>query len=726
MRSDNPAKFICSTHQMYNRRIKIFLGISGFVLLVCLARLAQMQLLSGSSVQDEIARLKQFGNKTQQLKTVRGSILDRTGRVLAVDQPEFFVCINYEYASILDERVRKAELLKAATKPQLAGMTSPVLQKRKAIDDALEDLQQSISKCIRFGVERQQMEEEIRNINDRIWSLRCFLAWRRQFLTPELKARYGDKIVDIPFKVAMEDFASKAPSEDRRIMLAYDVNTPDMHKLYPLFELKNDDDVFTAQVEFIDVDGIQIQAEAKRYYPYGSTAAQTIGWVGPATQQQDKGMFESDRLASYLTGEVCGREDGVEYVCEAVLRGRRGELVHDIDEQLVRQTETQLGNEVQLTIDIELQGRIEQYLADYKHAPGCGPGMAAVVIEVASCDILALVSLPSYDLNAARDQYDVLIADPNSPLANRAINQWYPPGSVIKPVTLIAGLESGSARADETISCPAQESPRYWPNCWLFNQYRIGHDGQWTNNARNAIKGSCNIYFSHIADRIEPRLLQQWLFGFGYGRGLLLCPAATAHTDFARELRQLAGMISSTVPKDPVSTFEEIPPLDKAERRWFGMGQGKLLVTPVQVANAMATIARGGVFHFPRLFADDPNAAESEGTNLGISQQTMNTVFDGMSAVVNEQGGTAYKVFESALGTLAKHDVKVYGKTGSTQPAHAWFGGFATDGAGRKIALAVVVEGGQHGASDAAPLGRDIIQFCIEAGYLGRSGADSN
>jgi cell division protein FtsI/penicillin-binding protein 2 len=90
-----------------------------------------------------------------------------------------------------------------------------------------------------------------------------------------------------------------------------------------------------------------------------------------------------------------------------------------------------------------------------------------------------------------------------------------------------------------------------------------------------------------------------------------------------------------------------------------------------------------------------------------------------MSAVVNEPGGTAYKEFVPA--GLAEQGIEVYGKTGSTEkPDHAWFSGFATDSAGHSIAIAVVVEGGQHGSSDASPLARDIIQFCIDAQYIGR------
>ena len=103
----------------------------------------------------------------------------------------------------------------------------------------------------------------------------------------------------------------------------------------------------------------------------------------------------------------------------------------------------------------------------------------------------------------------------------------------------------------------------------------------------------------------------------------------------------------------------------------------------------------------------------------------MDVIYDGMSAVVNESQGTANKQFAPLLSTFAEQGVKVYGKTGSTEnPEHAWFTGFAADSGARKIAIAIVVEGGQRGSSDAAPLARDIIQFCIEAGYIGNANAN--
>jgi len=706
---------------MYNKRVKIFVIFSLLLLAVCLLRLAQMQLLTASSVQNEIAELKLKRGKSRQLQTIRGRILDRNGKVLAMDEPRFWIHINYDLSSFLDERVRKAMLAGAAARRD-ADVAVPKVDEE--IREKLEDLQLIIEKCAQFkAVEPSVIWDEIQKINDYVWNQRMFQAWRKNFPKSEVLEKY-DNPVSIPFPEAMADFEAKQPDPSERIELASRIDILEMHKDWPLLELKTDDDVFAAQLEFMDTEGLQILPKGHRFYPYGSVAAQTIGWVGPATQQQDKELFAEDELQSYLEGEVCGREDGVEYVCETVLRGRRGELSHDIDGQLTSRTDTQFGKDITLTLDIELQQRIENYLIRYPHDPNCGPGMSAVVIEVGTGDILALVSLPLYDLNRVRYDYGDLVADrDNKPLINRAINKQYPPGSVIKPLILVAGLETGQITPEEIIGCPPEAAPANWPNCWIFRQYPgVGHDNQWKNTARNAIKGSCNIYFSHLADRIEPLALQQWLFAFGYGQRALFLPPSlnsAVKTELDRDFRQSSGVISSGFVRGKILSFEDVPPLRNRDRRYFGIGQGDLRVTPLQVANAMAALARGGIFKRPRLIKESRN---SEGTDMGISLGTLAVIYDGMNAVVNETSGTAHTQFEPFLSTLTAEDVIAYGKTGSTQnPEHAWFGGFAQDSAARKIAIVVIVEGGQHGSRDAAPLARDIIQFCIEAGYVGKS-----
>jgi penicillin-binding protein 2 len=722
---------------MYSKRVKVLIVFSVLLLAVCVARLAQMQLLSASSVQEKITELKRQRGQSRQLKTVRGRILDRKGRVLATDEARFYVCINYTLSSYLDERIRQLLLDSAAGQ---ADPDKAVEKTKEDISARLEDLEQIIIKCAQFkGVDPQQITAEIQRNNDLVWNNRMFQAWRVNFPNSEVFNDYENPL-SIPFSVAMADFEAKEPDFTGRRELASKVDILEMYEDWPLIELETDDDIFAAQLEFIATDGVAIVPREHRVYPYGSVAAQTIGWVGPATQERDKELFADDRLSSYLEGELCGREDGVEYVCEGILRGRRGEWVRDIDSRLISQTETQFGTDVTLTLDIELQKRIEEYLLRYPHDPNLeGKGFSAVVMEVASADIVALVSLPVYDLNRVRYDYSDLVTDPRKPLINRAINAQYPPGSVVKPLILVAGLETGVIAADEVIGCPPEAAPPSWPNCWIFRRYPgVGHDNQWLNIARNAIKGSCNIYFSRLADRIEPVALQQWLFKFGYGRDALDLRAMIDAEDtienlsratsrvrkskiINREFRQVSGIISSAIPRDNVESFDDVPELRPGERRWFGIGQGNLRVTPLQVAGAMAALARGGVYVPPRIFDFQSETGNRQSAiDLGVRLETLAVIYDGMSAVVNEVNGTAYTQFQPFLDTLTAEDVTVFGKTGSTErPEHAWFAGFAQDSTARKIAIAVIVEGGQHGSSDAAPLARDIIQFTIEAGYLG-------
>lgn len=704
---------------MYTKRVKIFICISLAPLLVCVLRLVQMQLLADSRLREDIDRLREQRNLSKPLRTIRGRILDRKDRVLAADIPQFQICIDYQLTRFFDDRVveiMKEKAAAEATNPSLYDFIALVDTKRK-------DIEQIIKECTGFGLSVEEVESRIERINDGIWDLRTFLAWARNRPDPNLIAEYGG-LISVPLSRAVADFQRQFPDRARRDeRIAKVADLPEMNKKQPLLELRTEDDIFRAQVEFMDINEVEILPKGHRYYLYGSVAAQTIGWVGPATQESDKDLFKNDRLARYLKGEVCGREDGVEYVCEPILRGRRGELVIDIDGRLVRDTEADFGDDVTLTLDIELQRQIEDYLTNPQLNPNYAAPSAAVVIQIGSGDILALVSVPTFDLNYARYDYGKLLNDPNGPLFNRAINPQYPypPGSSVKPVILIAALEEELTTPDEIISCPAQPAQRGWPNCWIWRQHNAGHDWYWENNARNAIKGSCNIYFSQIANRLEPLVLQRWLFDFGYGHPLpLACPASESDEWERRQLRQAPGQISSTriAKKDNLSPAD-IPPLRRSERPLVGIGQGNLRATPLQVANAFATIARGGQHKPPRLFLRPRVPPATEPVDLQISNETLRVVYDGMDAVVNEDHGTAHKEFAPSM--LSRQGVKVYGKTGSTErPYHAWFAGFAEDDEGAKVAVAVIIEGGQHGSSDAAPVARDIIQFCINEGYVGK------
>ncbi|MHC4356022.1 MAG: penicillin-binding protein 2, partial [Planctomycetota bacterium] len=335
---------------MYEKRIRIFVIFSLLLLAVCVLRLAQMQLITASTVQNEIADLKRRRGQSEQFKTLRGRILDREGNVLAMDQARFWIYVDYELSCFMDDRVRQAILLRAA---EAGEPDTARAEAEKEIREKIEDLRNIVDKCSQFkAVETWAIEQDIQKINDEIWDIRMVYAWRKAFPNSEVRAHYDSIGKSVPASEARADFEEKLPDPNERLSLVGKADIIEMRESRPLLELKTDDDIFAAQLEFMDTEGVEIQSSERRLYPYDTVAAQTIGWVGIASQDSEKAFFAEEKLASYLTDEVCGKV-GVEYVCEAILRGRRGEVVKDIDGVLENEIKTDFGDDVRLTLDIE-------------------------------------------------------------------------------------------------------------------------------------------------------------------------------------------------------------------------------------------------------------------------------------------------------------------------------------------------------------------------------------
>lgn len=709
---------------MYDQRIKVFLGLAGAMLLLCLGRLVQMQLQSRNILNERIQNLKDIQSTSEQFNSVRGRILDRNGCELARDEVHWKLLVSYwDLIKYQDPNLQTVLRNRARAKedPRALDRVEKKLAKYQNLIDEL------INRCITFDLPRRDALAQVQKINTDVWNQRLHFAWRQKCKDSPLGLKWQGKMGAAPLQAVKKDFIEQFPNRNERLEEVGRVDIQEMRWDYPLLEISSQDATY-AQQEFSDIPGVSIQPMAERVYPYDSAAAQTIGWMGGASPIHLSKLFADDPLASYLDGEICGRMDGVEYVCEAVLRGRRGQEVTDIDNNITRKINTQYGQDVTLTLDIQLQAAIEQELTNTPRQPSWTGNMAAVIIDVFSADILAMVSLPTCNLNRVRYDYGKTL-DPNA-LINRCLKEHYKPGSVAKPITLVAGLEGGYITPQEIISCPSHPAPRGWPNCHIWRSHHIGHDYQWDNTARNALKGSCNVYFSHLAyDRIDdPRELQQWLFAFGYGQQVpFQYPPLPDNVDpnQARRLKQSAGQIASvTNYRQWVTSFDQIGELKKVDTRWVGMGEGNFWTTVLQAANSMATFARGGLRINPRLFIlsqhQTPDQAFSSPIDLNLSRVTLDTVYDGLHAVVNESGGTAYKAFHPMR--FDQNGVTVWGKTGSTQaPENAWFGGFAKDQQGRQIAIALFVEGGEHGSSDASPLAAEVLRLCIEHGYLGTS-----
>lgn len=692
---------------MYHLRLKIFILCCVGGLAVIVGRLLTLQLFNCSQARQEIKDLRIL--PAEQRPTVRGKILDRYGRPLAVDKPAFYLHINYQLTRYRDPRWREGRILRALNKDR----TRLEVEQKLYQDDWREPMQ-NLERVIDLAwqvadVSRGEIETNLKQINDQIWEMSRYIWWLNR--NPDRSRKdYLDERNSIPVEKIVA------------------VDLWEMHQTYPLVELRTQRDVLRAQTELLDLKALSIKSEPKRYYPYGVAASHLIGWVAPWQEHEAK-LFEDDNYMSYKPGEVTGKF-GLEKVYEPVLRGRRGEVKYDVDGNEVERIEARYGGDVRLTIDIDLQKKVERILTD-NTLPHGNKYCAAVVLDVANNDILAMATIPAFDLNTIRlsENYNRIfnLKDPNKLWEHKALERNYPPGSTAKPLILVAGLQEGKITPGEIITCSSEPPPESWPKCISQWKFFNPHSNQWSNNARNAIRGSCNIYFSRLADRLNARDLQKWFFNFGYGRDVLTAgvPEGLSENESAgRTIAQASGNIIYGIQPKAYTDFTEVPeiPASKmSEKRYWGIGQGNLRATVLQAANALSAIARGGMYKSPRLIDAVSGITNHPAEySLGISKTTLNTVRDGMWAVVNETGGTAYRVFRDSP-LRSEREMKIYGKTGSTQnPSVAWFECFAEDHTGRSIAIAVLVERGQSGAGEAAPLGERILDVCNQAGYIGR------
>jgi penicillin-binding protein 2 len=695
---------------MYKLRLQILIGLFVAVALICLFRLADLQLFQSDQYRKEISEKQIL--KPQPLPTLRGQILDRKGAVLAKDVPSFYVLVNYQLTRLLDDRFWQGMVQRQGddeTDPDL------ILAKLKA--RYADDLDR-LSRILDFGTQNRlpgtpEITDSIARLNDRLWEMGRYVYWRRTRPTGSLEEYQKEKEAVEPVDVL-------------------GIRLWEMYQPYPVFEISPDLLVKT-QIELGDLKGVEIRTQGKRYYPQGSAACQIIGWVG-LVQDEEKARFSHDEYLRYLEGELIGKA-GIEQVCEPILRGRRGEVIYNKDGNLLRRKEPQYGCNVQLTIDINLQQQIERYLSNPDLPAEVSSivrrGAAAVVMQAATGDILAMASTPVYDLNTIRQDVADLLRDPNTPMLNKALQVNYPPGSTIKPIIMLIGLEENWVTPTEIISCPSTPPPRGWPSCLGQSRFhRMGHDWRWAeeggNIARNALRGSCNIYFSHLADRLDSKVFQQWLFELGFGRRVLMPiefqdPASGEIISSWGTLPQAYGSIMFGIQPAPYTSPEQIhviPPSKQSEKRFWGIGQGNLRVTVLQTANALAALVRGGVYKPPRLiYLDEDPFNQRDQKPLKINPRTLSVIRDGMHAAVYEQGGTGYSTF---IDCPLRKQLKIYGKTGSTErPDMAWFECFAEDSADRAVIVVVAVPGGLSGSAFAAPIGRQILQFCYDDGHIG-------
>lgn len=455
--------------------------------------------------------------------------------------------------------------------------------------------------------------------------------------------------------------------------------------------------------------GVKLTAELQRYYPHGELTAHSLGYVARIGPED----LEKIDAAAYKGTSHIGRL-GIEAFYEQSLHGKVGfaQAETNAHGQVVRhlhRTPAEAGVNLHLNLDIALQEVAFKELTGWRGA--------IVAIEPATGSVLAFVSHPSFDPNPFvngidRRTYRALNENPDRPLLNRALNGRYAPGSTIKMFVALAGLEDG-LDADHKISCHGHFS---LPNS--AHRYRDWKkQGHGPVDLNSALMQSCDVYFYRLADRLGIQKLHDTLIRFGFGR--------VTGIDIGREP---TGLIPSPAWKHRVRGQPWYP----GETVIAGIGQGFMLVTPLQLAVAVATLANRGLYLEPRLLhsREDPNtrliepAEDGDARVVELDARYYDLAVRGMEAVVHGPHGTARELGGSSAYRFA-------GKTGTSQVIgiaqgeefdeesveerfrdHSLFVAFAPLDRPR-IVVAVVVENGGSGSRTAAPMAKRIMDFYL-------------
>jgi len=485
----------------------------------------------------------------------------------------------------------------------------------------------------------------------------------------------------------------------------------------------SEDEIARLAVNRHRLPGVEVRTELKRHYPFGSVMAHAVGSVRRVTEE------DLQRLdpVNYSATDFVGRR-GVERFYESSLHGRVGYQrvetnAHGRILQVLDIEPPKTGQNITLQLDSRLQIAATAALGERRGA--------VVALEPSTGGILALVSNPGYDPNLfvtgiSDEQYDQLASSRQTPLFNRAVNGQYSPGSTFKPVIGLAGIANGITTWEEELE------DRGWFK--LPNQDRIYRDWSWTPGnsggqgtvtLRKAIYRSSNVFFYNLASRLSIDQLGTFAAQFGIGRQLAVDVADASSGLLPDPIWKRGAKGEAWYPGDMVN---------------IGIGQGDLLVTPLQLALMVSVLANRGRVVRPRMFleSEQPPIEFDPPPPLplvsGPKPDDWERMVDAMEDVVH-RGNQGFRENGTAWAYIGQ-DVpyRMAGKSGTAQVVeikqgqeyeeeeldeynrkHAWFIAFAPADA-PSIALAVLVENGGGGSSVAGPVAREVLDAYVLPG----------
>jgi penicillin-binding protein 2 len=428
------------------------------------------------------------------------------------------------------------------------------------------------------------------------------------------------------------------------------------------------------------IPGLRVMMEFRRGYPQGIVAGHLIGYLGEVTERDLHAESATPRKAGDLIGKM-----GIEKTQDEKLRGVDGGVVIEVDsigklKRVIRELPFQKGNPIHLTIDAELQRVAEEELAKTITKRG-----AAVAIDIKTGAILLWASAPTFDPLGSLGQN---VVDENRPFFDRVYRSAYPPGSIFKIVTAIAGLERGEIDINEKINClgfialtDKQKSKEKIYKCWK----RHG-----IIDFKRAVSESCDSYFYLLGKKIGPQPIYETAEKFGLGQSVQTV---------------LTGENNGNVPNPAWKKKVGMGGWSTGDTLNMAIGQGFVTGSPLQMAAMMTGLATRGTIYRPYMI--EPSTP-TVWRHIQLKDSTWNLITDALKRVVDQGTGAGINI----------PYLDVRGKTGTAQNPHgedhAWFAAYAGyPNEPATIAVCVFVENGGHGGAVAVPIAKRILEAAL-------------
>ena len=698
--------------RMTRLRARILLGLFAFIMVLYAMRLFNLQIISTDGNTDNTT----YYTTVTTVRAARGDILDRNGKVLVGNRASYDLVFNHFVI--------------------------------KSADNRNEYLYTLLKKCEELGVEHQD-HLPVTTTRPFEYTLSDYSTAWQGYYQNYMSDRSWDPDVTAPLLIEKMRELYKIPAgwtedEARAVIgLRYEFDLRGVTKLPSYVFISDVDSENLAAILELNTPGLMVESSTVREY-HTTYGAHILGYMGAMT---DAEWQENQKLGYSMDADV--GKSGFEQAFETYLHGIDGQRLDKVtkegtivSQQYLEGKEPVAGNNVETTIDIDLQKVAEDALAKRMkeltdpniNTGGEGEGIdaqgaAVVVMKVKTGEILACASYPTFNLATMKEDWDAINSDDLKPLFNRAFGATYAPGSTYKMCTLVAAMENvygpTNPKAGQPIYAPGEtiydtgvfshdDFPDFHPTC-LFYSSSYGSHGDLT--AQDALKVSCNLFFYELGYRMTIDMMDETAKGFGLGE-----PTGI-------ELTEKVGWRANEASKKASYKNSADAAWNGGDRVLCAIGQSENRFTPLQLAVYTCTLANQGTRYratfLNRVTSSDyrtlvySNSPEVV-SKMNISDTTYNTYVDGMRRVVTMIGGTATTCFggpKDEDNTQWPSKITVCAKTGTAQHSsggsdHGVFVCFAPMD-DPQVAIAIFGEKTAHGSS-MAPVAEPILKAYFE------------